>query len=158
MRNRVEVDLTTAPELLCPSAPHSANQSVIIGVVTGEPGRPRIVPTAHAMPITPELLQMAEPVRPSEVFRFAAACRGQRCVHFKNEACQLAVRSVQHLEAVSDELPACPIRPKCRWFRQEGPAICKRCPQVVTDQFRPYDHMLEIVYGTDVRPLSEAKE
>jgi hypothetical protein len=149
MGNRIDIDLTRATEFLCPSALPSAKDSLLIGVVTGVPGRPRILPTARAMPVTPELLQSAAPVRPSEVFRFAAGCGGEQCVHFKNEACQLAARSVQLLEEVSEELPTCPIRPKCRWFRQEGPAICKRCPQVVTDQFRPYHHMLEIVYGTE---------
>jgi hypothetical protein len=147
--NRVCVDLTVAPELLCPSAPPSVEESVLIGVVTGVPGQPRVVPTARPMPVTDELLRMAEPVGPSEVFRFAAACRGQQCVHFKDQACELAARGIRLLEPVSEELPPCPIRPKCRWFRQEGPAICKRCPQVVTDQFRPYDHMLEIVYGME---------
>jgi hypothetical protein len=156
MENRVCIDLTVAPELLCPSAPASVEESVLIGVVTGVPGRPRIVPTARPMPVTRELLQMAEPVRPSEVFRFAAVCRGQQCVHFENEACQLAARSVRLLEAVSEDLPPCPIRSKCRWFRQEGPPICKRCPQVITDQFRPSDHMLEIVYGT--KPSSASDE
>jgi hypothetical protein len=149
MDNQVHIDLRAASELLCPSAPPSADESVLIGVVTGAPGQARVVPTARPMPVTHELLQMAEPVRPSEVFRFAAACRDEQCVHFKNNACQLAARSVHLLEAVSEELPPCPIRPKCRWFRQEGPAICKRCPQVITDQFRPADHMLEIVYGTE---------
>ena len=149
MGNRIDIDLTAATELLCPSAPPLPGEAVLIGVVTGEPGQPRVVPTGSPISVTPELLTMAEPVRPSEVFRFAASCRGGQCIHFEDEACQLAVRSVALLEAVSQELPACPIRPKCRWFRQEGAAICRRCPQIVTDQFRPHDHMLEIVFGAD---------
>jgi hypothetical protein len=149
MEKPVCIDLTALPELLCPSAPPSPEESALIGVVTNGSTGPRVVPTARPYRVTHELLQMAEPVGPSEVFRFAAACRGVQCVHFRNEACQLAARSVRLLEAVSEGLPACPIRPKCRWFRQEGPAICKRCPQVITDQFRPTDHMLEIVYGTE---------
>lgn len=152
MGNRIDIDLTAADELLCPSAPPLPDEAVLIGVVTGKPGQPRVVPTASPLPVTPELLAMAEPVRPSEVFRFAARCRGAQCVHFENESCQLAVRSAQLLESVSEALPPCPIRPKCRWFRQEGAAICRRCPQIVTDQFRPYDHMVEIVFGTDAPP------
>ena len=152
MGKRIDIDLTAATGLLCPSAPPLEDEAVLIGVVTGEPGRPRIVPTASAIPVTPQLLELAEPVNPSEVFRFAAKCRGRQCIHFENEACQLAKRSVQLLETVSHQLPPCPIRPKCRWFRQEGREICKRCPQIVTDQFRPWDHMLEIVFGTDAPP------
>ena len=149
MRSHIDIDLTRSPELLCPSAPPLPDEAVLIGVVTGEPGRPRVIPTARALAVTPELLELAEPVRPSEVFRFAAPCRGGQCVHFENDACQLAVRSVRLLDAVSHDLPPCPIRPKCRWFRQEGAPICKRCPQVVTDQYRPHDHMLDIVLGPD---------
>jgi hypothetical protein len=104
--------------------------------------------------VTPEILKMAEPVSPSEVFRFASSCRGGKCPHFKNEECQLAVRSVVLLPAVADNLPICPIRSLCRWFRQEGPEICKRCPQIITDQFKPYDQMIQIVYGTDPPPTS----
>jgi hypothetical protein len=133
--------------LLCPSSTGTLEDTVLIGVVTEHADGPRVVPTDQAMPVTPDILKMAEPVNPSEVFRFASPCQGCKCPHFKNEACQLAVRSVDLLEAVVDKLPACSIRPHCRWFRQEGAAICKRCPQVITDQYNPSDTTLKIVYG-----------
>jgi hypothetical protein len=152
--NLVELEGVKGDELLCPSAPGTLDDSVLIGVVTIHPDGPRVVPTERAFSVTPEILKMAEPVSPSEVFRFASTCRGAKCQHFKNEACQLAVRSVDLLEAVVDDLPKCPIRSRCRWFRQEGSAICKRCPQIVTDQYRPYDQMLQIVYGTDPPPAN----
>jgi hypothetical protein len=137
----------TSPGLLCPSSTGMLEDTVLIGVVTEHADGPRVVPTDQAMPVTPEMLKMAEPVNPSEVFRFASPCHGCKCPHFKNEACQLAVRSVDLLEAVVDKLPACSIRPHCRWFRQEGAAICKRCPQVITDQYNPSETQLKIVYG-----------
>jgi hypothetical protein len=31
-----------------------------------------------------------------------------------------------------DDLPACGIRPSCRWWRQSGPAACKACTIVIT--------------------------
>ena len=150
--HRVETTAAKAHELLCPSAPGTLDDSALIGVVTSHPSGPRVVPTEGAFPVTPDILEMAEPVSPSEVFRFAAACRGAKCKHFRNEACQIALRSVNLLESVVVDLPKCPIRSRCRWFRQEGSAICKRCPQIVTDQYRPYDKMLQIVYGTDPPP------
>lgn len=150
----VHIELSKGHELLCPSAPGSLDDSVLIGVVTSHPEGPRVVPTERAFEVTPEILKMAEPVNPSEVFRFASTCRGSTCPHFKNEACQLAVRSVALLEAVTEDLPECPIRSLCRWFRQEGGAICKRCPQIVTDQYRPYDQMLQIVNETDPPPAN----
>jgi hypothetical protein len=135
--------------MLCPSAPGTPGESVLIGVVTGSPGAPRVAPTEEPLAVTVDLLALAEPVSPSEVFRFASKCWATNCTHFKNDACQLAVRSVDLLQPVVEDLPKCSIRPVCRWFRQEGAAICRRCPQIVTDQYRPYDQMLQIVYGTD---------
>jgi hypothetical protein len=32
--------------------------------------------------------------------------------------------------------------------------MCRRCPQIVTDQFKPYDQMIQIVYGTDPPPAN----
>ena len=140
---------TASAGLLCPSSTGTLEDTVLIGVVTDHVDGPRVIPTDRAMPVTPDILKMAEPVNPSEVFRFASPCQASKCPHFKNEACQLAVRSVDLLQAVADELPKCSIRPHCRWFRQEGVAICKRCPQVVTDQYNPSDTMLQIVYGVN---------
>lgn len=139
VRNRVE--------RLCPSAPGRAGKSMVIGVVTGAPGAPRVIPTAAPLAVTQDVLDLAGPVSPSEVFRFASACRTTACTHFKGGACQLAVRSVAILPEVVDALPPCTIRPGCRWFRQEGPAICRRCPQIVTEQHDPSEDMLRVVYG-----------
>jgi hypothetical protein len=149
--NLVQIRLLKGPDLLCPSAPGSVDDSVLIGVVTDHPDGPRVVPTEGALPVTLEILAMAEPVSPSEVFRFATKCRSCSCPHFSNDACQLAMRSVALLEPAGD-LPKCSIRPLCRWFRQEGRAICERCPQIVTEQHVPYEHMLEIVNGTEPPP------
>ena len=133
--------------LLCPSAPGLPGESVLIGVVTGEPGAPRVMPTEMAVEVTPELLGLAGPVSPSEVFRFASTCRGQACVHFSCNACQLAARGRAILREVTEDAPNCAIRPQCRWFRQEGIAICKRCPQIVTEQYAPSSEMLGVVLG-----------
>ena len=140
--------------LLCPSSRGTLEDSLLIGVVTNHGDGARVIPTERAMMVTPEILQMAEPAGPGEVFRFASACQAGKCPHFRNEACQLAVRSVDLLEPVTDELPKCSIRSHCRWFRQEGASICKRCPQVVTDQFNPSETMVQIVYGIAPAPRS----
>src|SRR6266436_4777410 len=52
--------------------------------------------------------------------------------HFDGTDCPLATRLVQLIPAVVESLPACRIRPHCRWFLQEGSAACRVCPQVVT--------------------------
>jgi hypothetical protein len=138
---------TKAP--LCPSAPGCPGASVLIGVVTGEPGSPRVMPTEDPIEVTEDLLALAGPVSPSEVFRFASRCRGKACVHFSGDACQLAARGVAILPEVVTELPKCAIRPQCRWFRQEGLAMCKRCPQIVTEHYAPPPEMLRVVLGEE---------
>jgi hypothetical protein len=147
---------TNAP--LCPSAPGRPGESVLIGVVTGEPGSPRVMPTDAPLEVTPELLALAGPVSPSEVFRFASHCRGAACVHFSGNACQLAVRGAVLLPEVTAGVPRCSIRPRCRWFRQEGIAICKRCPQIVTEQHAPSPEMLRVVLGEEPGPPGSPAE
>ncbi|MEU4039080.1 hypothetical protein [Streptomyces collinus] len=53
-------------ELLCPSAA-AHSESVLIGVVTGSADAPRVRPTDRAMPVTQEVLDLAQPVSPTEV-------------------------------------------------------------------------------------------
>ncbi len=84
------------------------------------------------LPATPEVLAMAAPLKPTEVFRLAATCAEQRCPHFDGTDCRLATRVVQILPAAIDTLPPCLIRKECRWYSQEGGAACKRCPEITT--------------------------
>ena len=121
---------------LCPSAQPDSTGAVAIGVVGGTAHEPVVRPLEHPVPVTATLLALAEPVRPTEVFRFAAPCLTTRCRHFGDGACHLAAKVVRMLPA-GDALPDCEIRPRCRWFTQEGPAACLRCPRVVTDDPNP---------------------
>ena len=58
---------------------------------------------------------------------------GNGCKHFDGSDCRLVQEITAFLDPVVSSLPACDIRPTCRWFRQEGKAACLRCPQVVTE-------------------------
>jgi hypothetical protein len=109
------------------------SEAVAIGIVGGTAETPHMRLLDCPVPVTPELLRLTEPVRPTEVFRFAAPCLGNGCGHFASSSCQLVAKVVKMLPAVQDELPKCNIRPQCRWFEQEGAAACLRCPQIVTD-------------------------
>jgi hypothetical protein len=119
--------------LLCPSAQPEMAGSRILGVVGGKPGAPELAYLTAPLPVTPELLALSGPAKPTEVFRFAAHCEEHACRHFDGTHCQLATRIVQMLPAVSRALPACLIRPTCRWYHQEGKAACFRCPQIITE-------------------------
>jgi len=118
---------------LCPSAQLDMADAQVIGVVERSGDEARVAYLNEHLPVTDDILKMAGGVRPTEVFRLGARCEEKACSHFDGTRCQLATRIVQILPAVSEALPACVIRPECRWFAQEGRAACMRCPQVVTE-------------------------
>jgi hypothetical protein len=124
-------------DLLCPSAPPEWSGAVAIGVVGGTAETPRVTNLAVPVPVTPALLELAAPVEPTEVFRFAAPCAHGGCQHYRDRNCQLAAKVVNMLAPATDRLPYCTIRANCRWYAQEGRAACLRCPQVVTDNVHP---------------------
>jgi hypothetical protein len=126
---------------LCPSAQPQTQGSLLIGVVGGSVDQPRAEFLEAPRPVTEDLLQLTYPVAPTEVLRVAAPCIGGACHHFVGRRCALAAKVVQLLPAVVDQVPDCPIRPECRWFSQEGPAACQRCPQVITHDLRPSPEM-----------------
>jgi len=118
---------------LCPSAQPDWEGAEAIGVVGGTSDEPRVRPLERPLPVTKELLQLAEPVRPTEVFRFAAPCLCNGCRHFSDSKCGLATKIVRMVEPAADDLPECDIRPSCRWFVQEGREACFRCPRIATN-------------------------
>jgi hypothetical protein len=120
------------PVLQCPSAQATDPGAVVFGVVTGTAEKPRIGYLTKAQPVTDKLLALAGEAQPGQVFRTAAPCMGHGCKHFDGSDCRLVQRITAFLDPVVSGLPACDIRPTCRWFRQEGKAACARCPQVVT--------------------------
>ena len=117
---------------LCPSAQPDWPGARIIGVVGGTPEQARVAFLDEPAPLNQELLALAEPLRPTEVFRFTAPCASAACAHFGEGRCRLATKVVRLLPEAMSELPPCAIRPQCRWWTQEGPSACLRCPQIVT--------------------------
>jgi hypothetical protein len=130
--------MSTPRQTLCPSAQPDWEGSRTIGVIGGTASEPEVAYLSEAQPVTPELLDLARPVKPTEVFRFAAPCANKECAHFSAEqsTCKLAEKIVRWAPIVVDKLPACTIRPDCRWWQQEGRAACLRCPQVVTERLQ----------------------
>lgn len=121
------------PPPSCPSAQPDWEGSVVLGVVLGTSESPRLAHLEVLQPVTVELMALAYPVEPTEVFRIAAPCLGTGCTHFNGTDCRLVQRLVTLLPPVVEALPTCSLRPSCRWWQQEGKAACLRCPQVVTD-------------------------
>jgi hypothetical protein len=138
---------TAERPLLCPSAQPDMAGSRVLGVIGGSAEAPLVSYLNEALPVTNDLLAMASTLKPTEVFRFSAPCEERSCRHFDGSRCQLATRIVKILPAVSEALPACLIRPECRWYQQEGKAACLRCPQIVTQIYEPSDEMRKAAVG-----------
>lgn len=131
------------PELLCPSAQPGSAGAVALGVVDHAGDAPEVAHLDEPVPVSAALLEMAAPLRPTEVFRFAARCEQSACRHWSGSACRLAERIVERLPPVSDALPPCRVRAGCRWFAEQGRAACLRCPQAVTQNEAPTAAMRE---------------
>ena len=142
--------------LLCPSAHPEMAGSRVFGVMGGTVGEPRLLYLDEPVAASEDLMALAGPVKPIEVFRIAAPCVESKCRHFDGRDCQLATRIVQILPAVSNSLPACRVRHECRWFHQEGGAACLRCPQVITQNYSPSDDMVRAATPVEPVPVLEA--
>lgn len=124
-------------ELLCPSAQPDQPGSSLIGVVEGTAEAPRVTYVGRPLPVLPEILALAGPVAPTEVFRFAAPCAGSGCQHFDGGHCRLAEKFAKLVDGTDFGVPKCGIRPRCRWWREQGVDACARCPAVVTTHYSP---------------------
>lgn len=127
--------------ILCPSAQPEMEGSVVFGVIAGTVEEPRLSHLVEPQPVTKELLNLSEPVKPTEVFRFAAPCASKQCQHFDGSNCRLATKIVQLMPEVAAQLPPCRLRPACRWWQQEGKAACIRCPQIVSESYYPSEQL-----------------
>jgi hypothetical protein len=123
----------------CPSARPGQEGAFAFGIASGEAGERRVGYLESRVPVSDELLALAGDVRPTEVFRFGAACAGGGCSHYDGHDCRLATKLVQLMPPVSKALPACQLRPDCRWWQQEGKKACLRCPAIITDCYMPSD-------------------
>jgi hypothetical protein len=131
--------------LLCPSADAEMSGSAIFGIVVGTPEAPHVVHLDRVKAIPPGLLTLNSPVKASEIFRIAATCIENSCKHFDGAKCRLTARIIEGLPAVTDRIPACPIRANCRWWQQEGKEACLRCQQIVRDNYIADDRLIQAI-------------
>lgn len=136
-------------DVLCPSAQPDMVGSELFAVVSGSAEKPMAAYLNHTLPVTTDLLARSGPVEPTEVFRFAAPCAARACIHFDGTLCQLGRRAATLLPAVVDRLPSCLVRPRCRWFREQGGAACLRCPAIVTRDYRAVPLTAAVASGED---------
>jgi hypothetical protein len=129
---------------LCPSAQPGMDNCRILGVVQQEGPTPRLAYLNQHVLATAEVLALAAPLKPTEVFRLAATCAEHKCPHFDGVDCRLATRVVKMMPAAVDALPPCLIRKECRWYSQEGGAACRRCPEITTVSYDLSPSMREV--------------
>jgi hypothetical protein len=144
--------LSCGESLMCPSSQPGYENCRVLGVVQEGRSGPQVAYLNEHLPATEEVLAMAAPAKPTEVFRLAAKCQTGCCPHYDGKNCQLATRIVQILPAVVSNLPPCLIRAECRWYRQEGAAACHRCPQIATVNYEASATLQEVV---GVGPVAE---
>ena len=116
--------------LWCPSGAPGEPEAVVLGVRSGPGGALAYVdtpvPAATAVEIVPAGID------PTRVLRFASHCV-DACAHWQRGACSLVDKIVAAEPGTdADTVPRCPLRARCRWWHQHGPAACARCPLVQT--------------------------
>lgn len=127
--------------LWCPSA-RPEPDAVVFAVRRGEGG---VAYLDEPVPVTPEVLALADPVDPREVFRFGAPCAASGCVHFSGSHCRLGERVATRLPVATPEPVPCRLRPRCRWYAERGADACRRCPMVLTLTVAPTREFAEVV-------------
>ena len=116
----------------CPSAQPDMDGARPFGVISGTPQETRIAFFKKSALDGFNWRAQFSSQDATRVFRFGARCDEHRCGHYDGSRCNLGARVKQGLPAVVDALPPCLIRPKCRWYAEQGGEVCLRCPQVVT--------------------------
>jgi hypothetical protein len=140
------IDISKASSIsLCPSARADGENVQVFGVISGTVNSPKVSYLKETKPSIEILSKLQCKVTPEEVFRVAAPCEEKGCQHFDGQDCRLAMRIVDQLPIVADNLPPCAIRRDCRWWQQEGGSACLRCPQVVTDNYNPSELMVNVL-------------
>lgn len=116
----------------CPSAQPDMEGARPFGVISGTPQETRIAFFKKSALDGFNWREQFATQDATRLFRFGARCDEHKCGHFDGSRCSLGARVKKGLPAVVDALPPCLIRPKCRWFAEQGGEVCLRCPQVVT--------------------------
>lgn len=130
-------------KLSCPSAQLEADGAEIIGVVFhGEETEVHYL--EKPVLASEQLLSALGDVRPDAIFRVAAPCAEERCIHHGDGRCGLVDRVVQRLPGKVTALPKCSMRKSCVWFHQRGIDACNRCSLLATWNASPSDTLLEV--------------
>ena len=124
--------MNKSKNVICPSSTCKAG-SDLLGIVKGD-GHVSILD--EPILITEEFVKIANLGRkPEKRFRFANNCENTKCKQWNKNRCQVIDNVIDILKPrkIKDDLPNCPIRQNCRWYKQSGERACVVCPEVITD-------------------------
>ena len=135
--------------IMCPSS-KAAKNARLLGV-RQEDGKVAILP--QPLQLDDTFIEIASQTAPAEQkFRFTNKCIEAGCAQWTGSRCGVSDQIVSVIDQLvtQHELPACGIRPSCRWFRQNGADACRVCPYVVTetteeDWERSNDHLASLI-------------
>ena len=127
-------------KILCPSVAEISEETVAFAaIVPSRSGNP--VVGYFNNPVSSEVassLLANVNVEAGQIFRLAAPCAEDKCKNFGNGSCQLSTRIVESFSSNAVHVPPCSIRASCRWWREHGSDICRKCAAVVSvDPRRP---------------------
>lgn len=119
--------------VLCPSS-RAKPGAQLLGVRQRD-GTVAILP--HTLPVDETFMEAvaADPTPPEQRFRFTNKCIESGCQQWQGGSCGVINHIVTFLDKIPSQepLPACSIRPQCRWFLQQGKDTCTMCPYVLTE-------------------------
>src|SRR5688572_18240761 len=127
------------PPLDCPSS-RCEEGAALIGLVTTTGS---IAFVGKPIRVTSEIrkaLLQASAGRPEQKYRFTRTCIASRCENWsqESESCDIGSMVAESAHALEltvhayKPLPECGIRSSCRWYSQEGPAVCIPCTALVS--------------------------
>ena len=123
--------------ILCPSSPCKEG-AILLGIVLADGS---VAYASNHIVVDAGFVRNAtrEGSHPPETrFRFSSPCVQGACRQWTGSRCGVidevttTTREAGY-DADQKELPACSIRPDCRWFQQTGAAACAVCNIVITD-------------------------
>lgn len=121
-------------ERICPSAQGEAG-AILLGIVGADGKIGYLTPQVT---VNEEFLDVARRGRtPEKRFRFAGRCVESACAQWNGGRCGVIDAALNRKPGTTEDsqgqLPKCSIRPRCRWFSQQGRMACTACPLIITD-------------------------
>ena len=116
----------------CPSSTASEG-AVLLGVINNNGTLGYIT---NKTEVTGELYdEILKKAAPEKHFRFSNQCIESGCRQWQSGKCSVIKKIMSDNEELEleQQLPACSIRPSCRWYYQEGAKACSFCPYIITD-------------------------